>query len=58
MSDDKTEVLFDRNLISLSERYEIRDWTNSLGVTEAELRDAVEAVGPSADKVREYLASQ
>ena len=57
MSDDKTEVVFDRNFISLSERYEIRDWTNSLGVTEAELREAVEAVGPSADKVREYLAS-
>ncbi|MFN3439663.1 MAG: DUF3606 domain-containing protein [Acidovorax sp.] len=58
MSDDKTEVVQDRNLISLNEHYEVRDWTNSLGVTEMELREAVAAVGPSADKVRQYLASQ
>lgn len=57
MSDDKTEVGHDRQLISLSEPYEVRDWTNSLAVTEAELREAVAAVEPSADKVREYLAS-
>lgn len=58
MSDDTKEIVHDRNFISLSERYEVRDWTNSLGVTEAELREAVAAVGNSADKVREYLASQ
>ncbi|WP_426304231.1 DUF3606 domain-containing protein [Acidovorax facilis] len=58
MSDDKSKTGEDRNLISLSEPYEIRDWTNSLGVTEVELREAVAAVGASADKVRQYLASQ
>lgn len=58
MSDDKTQVVQDRNLISLSEHYEVRDWTNSLGVTEMELREAMAVVGNSADKVREYLASQ
>ncbi len=57
MSDDKTAIAHDRHLISLSEPYEVRDWANSLGITEAELREAVAAVGPSADKVREYLAS-
>ena len=57
MSDDKTQTAQDRNLINLSEPYEVRDWTNSLGVTEVQLREAVAAVGRSADKVREYLAS-
>lgn len=45
----------DRNRISLSEDYEIRDWTESLGVGEDELREAVDAVGNSADAVRAYL---
>lgn len=33
----------------------MRYWTQTLDVTEDELRAAVEAVGTSADKVREYL---
>ena len=55
MSDDTTKTSQDGHFINLSERYEVRDWTNSLGVTEQQLRDAVAAVGRSADKVREYL---
>jgi hypothetical protein len=56
MSDDKNSTGSpDRDRISLSEEYEIRDWTKSLGVTEDELREAVDAVGNSADKVRQYL---
>ena len=58
MSDDKTQIAHDRAFINLSEPYEIRDWTNSLGVTETQLREAVAAVGSSAEKVRQYLASQ
>ncbi len=58
MSDNTMETVHDRNFISLNEHYEVRDWTNSLGVTETELREAVAAVGNSADRVREYLASQ
>ncbi|MNY74050.1 hypothetical protein D3C86_2129860 [compost metagenome] len=58
MSDNTNDTVHDRNFINLNERYEVRDWTNSLGVTEMELREAVAAVGNSADKVREYLASQ
>jgi len=56
MADDKNSVGgADRARISLSEDYEVRDWTKSLGVSEEELREAVDAVGNSADKVREYL---
>ena len=56
MADDKTKVGGqDRQRINLSQDYEVRDWTKSLGVTEDELRKAVAAVGNEADKVREYL---
>lgn len=57
MADDKQEVGSpDRDRISLSEDYEIRSWTQSLGVSEQELREAVDAVGNSADAVRVYLS--
>lgn len=56
MADDKNSTGSpDRDRISLSEDYEVRDWMKSLGVSEDELREAVDAVGNSADKVREYL---
>jgi hypothetical protein len=56
MADDKTKTGGqDRARISLSEDYEVRDWTSSLGVDEATLRGAVQAVGDRADDVREYL---
>jgi hypothetical protein len=45
----------DRDRINLEQDYEVRDWTRSLGVTENELRKAVQAVGNTASKVREYL---
>lgn len=56
MSDDKNKTAQDRHFINMNEPYEVRDWSNSLGVTEAQLREAVVAVGSSADKVREYLS--
>lgn len=55
MADDPKKTGNDRKLISLSEAYEVRDWTKSLGCSEKELRDAVSKVGNSAEKVREYL---
>jgi len=56
MADNKNDTGSpDRDRISLSEDYEIRDWTQSLGVSEERLREAVSAVGNSADKVRAYL---
>jgi len=56
MADNKNDTGSpDRDRISLSEDYEIRDWTESFGVSEERLREAVSAVGNSADKVRAYL---
>lgn len=56
MADDKNQVgAADRSRISLGEDYEVRGWTASLGVSEQELREAVDAVGNSADAVRAYL---
>lgn len=58
MADNTTKTGLDRKLIALTEDYEVRDWTQSLGCSEAELRAAVKAVGNSADKVREYLGKK
>lgn len=56
MADNKTDTGSpDRDRINMSEDYEVRDWTTSLGVTRERLQEAVDAVGTSADKVREYL---
>ncbi|CAB3833872.1 MULTISPECIES: DUF3606 domain-containing protein [Achromobacter] len=45
----------DRSRINVNEAHELRYWTQALGVTEAQLREAVKAVGPSATAVREHL---
>jgi hypothetical protein len=58
MSDDKSKTGADRKLISLAQAHELRDWTQSLGCTEQQLRDAVKAVGNSAEAVRAYLAKK
>lgn len=46
----------DSGRISLTEPYEVAYWTQALGVTKAELEQAVKAVGHSAAAVRAYLA--
>jgi len=43
--------------VSLKEEYEMRYWTQALGVTKAELIDAVKTVGHSAKRLRAYFAS-
>jgi hypothetical protein len=59
MSDDKSQRGgADRSRINLEQDYEVRDWSKSLGVTEAELTAAVKAVGNSAEKVKEYLGKR
>ena len=59
MSDDKTQRGGqDRERISLAEDYEVRDWTQSLGCSEEELRAAVPAVGHSVEAVRAHLAGK
>jgi len=56
MSDDKTNRGEpDRSLINLHEPYEVQYWTRTLGITEQQLRQAVQAVGPSVSAVRRHL---
>lgn len=55
MLDDPNKSGNDQKLISLEHLYEIRLWTESFGVTEEQLRAAVDAVGRSVEEVREYL---
>ena len=56
MSDDKANRgAPDRDRIDINDPNEIRDWTQSLGVSDDELRRAVHAVGTQASRVREYL---
>jgi hypothetical protein len=58
MPDDPTKTGSDRNFISLDQEHEVRDWAKTLGCTEAQLREAVKAVGRSADDVRRYINNQ
>jgi uncharacterized membrane protein YebE (DUF533 family) len=56
MPDDKSKPGGqDRTRISLSEDYEVRDWSEKFGVTPAELEAAVKAVGNQAAAVEAYL---
>lgn len=56
MSDDKTYTDgLDRQLISMSEDYEVEYWTQTLGVSRAQLQRAIDRVGNSVDAVRDYL---
>jgi hypothetical protein len=45
----------DRNRINLNERYELDYWKQKFGVSEEELRGAVERVGNSAEAVERKL---
>ena len=59
MSDDKSKPGGqDRQLISVSEDYEVRDWAKKFGVTEKALRDAVARVGNRAEDVQRELGGQ
>ena len=56
MSDDKTRSGGqDRQRINVHQDYELRDWARSMNTTPERLKEAVQAVGDRADKVREYL---
>lgn len=58
MSDDKSKSGGqDRARISLSEDYEVRDWSAKFGVSEERLRNAVAKVGNMADDVERELRS-
>ena len=56
MPDDRTNPgPADRSRISLTQDWEVDYWTKELGVSVEKLRQAIHAVGDSADKVREYV---
>ena len=59
MSDDKSKSGGqDRQRINVHEDYELRDWAKSLNTTPERIKEAVQAVGDRAEKVREYLGSK
>jgi hypothetical protein len=45
----------DRDRISLSEDYEVQDWSKKFGVSAEELKKAVKQVGNIAKDVEAYL---
>ncbi|OFZ72997.1 MAG: hypothetical protein A2W04_03060 [Betaproteobacteria bacterium RBG_16_64_9] len=51
---DRTPRVWGR--IDLGKDYEVRYWARKLGVTERELRETVQTVGPIIEKVREHFA--
>ena len=56
MADDlKEKRPQDASRISTSEQWEISYWTKALGCSETELKEAVKAVGNSAEAVKNYL---
>lgn len=56
MSDDKNKSGGqDRQRINIHQDYELRDWAKSLHTTPERIKEAVQAVGDRAEKVREYL---
>ena len=59
MSDDKNKSGGqDRARISLSQDFEVRDWSRKFGVSEQALRDAVGRVGDRAQDVERDLDGQ
>jgi len=56
MSDDlKNRGPQDRARINVNEAHEVRYWTKELSVSEAQLREAVKAVGVSVEAVKKHL---
>ncbi len=42
-------------VINLNEAWELKYWSEALGVSRSQLKSAVRAVGPLAHAVRQYL---
>ena len=58
MADDRSNAGGqDRARINVHQDYELRDWARSLNTTPERIKEAVQAVGDRAEKVREYLRS-
>jgi len=59
MADDKTNRgSQDRSRINLHEDYEVRYWTDKLGISKSQLEEVVKKVGSSAKAVEDKLRQQ
>jgi hypothetical protein len=59
MPDDKSKSGGqDRERINVNQAHELRDWAKSMKTTPEKLKEAVQAVGDRADKVRKYLSEK
>jgi hypothetical protein len=47
----------DRKRIDVNQDYELQDWAKKFGVSKEQLKEAVGAVGDSAEKVKAHLRS-
>ncbi|MFJ5282795.1 DUF3606 domain-containing protein [Pseudomonas sp. NPDC088429] len=45
----------DRDKINVNQPHELRDWAKKFGVTEQQLKDAVNQVGVQAEDVKKHL---
>ena len=55
MADQDDKIDENRDLVALDTQDQLRMWCKVLRCTEGDLRDALEQVGNSPDKVRGYL---
>jgi uncharacterized protein DUF3606 len=55
MDDKNNRGTADRSRIDVNEDYEVRYWTETLGVSAERLREVVARVGTSADAVRQAV---
>ena len=55
MSNYTTATGHDSTIVEIADGNEVRYWCESLGCTEAQLRESVQAVGSSPENVREFL---
>ncbi len=55
MSDDLTKKPKDATRVNVNEDWELDYWSKKFGVTEEQLKNAVRAVGDSAEAVQRYL---
>lgn len=55
MSDYTTATGHDTSKVQIADGNQVRYWCDSLGCTEAQLRESVQAVGDSPARVREFL---
>ena len=59
MSDDKSNSGGqDRQRINIHQDYELRNWAKSMNTTPERIKEAVQAVGDRAEKVREYVGQR